>query len=538
MKPILTQDTDTKSETPRVLVVDDDETMRELACATVEEAGFVPVEARGGEEALELADQFWPDLIILDVVMPGMDGFQTCKALRERPGGDAIPILILTGLGDTASIKLAYRAGATDFCAKPIDWVLLGERIRYMIRAGMTLRELQEAREQAEAANSAKDAFLANISHEIRTPLTAILGFVNLLLDDGTLQGEEESYARVIANNGKQLLSILNDVLDISRLGAGQTSVRRVRCSPIQLVDDVTSAMRVRASEKGLCFEIEYRGAIPERVVTDPTRVRQILTNLLGNAIKFTHTGEVRLIVRLMEEGDPAESKLRFDVVDTGIGVEFDQQSRIFEPFAQGDESLERRYGGAGLGLAICRHLAILLEGEIEVASAPGVGSTFSATIATGPLDGVLLLESPEEFRPEEDQTQTNFAYELRGRVLLAEDGLDNQRLLTRVLRKVGLEIALAEDGRQAVAKVLAARDAGEPYDLILMDIQMPELDGLQATVALRDAGVEEPIIALTAHVLDSDRQRCLDAGCDDFARKPIDRVELLGQIGRFLEKC
>jgi len=523
--------------TPRVLVVDDDETVRALACATVEEAGFVPVEARCGEEALELAAQARPDLIILDVIMPGIDGFQTCSALREMPGGDAIPILILTGLGDTASIKLAYGAGATDFCSKPIDWVLLGQRIRYMVRAGTTLRELRAARQQAEAASAAKDAFLANMSHEIRTPLTAILGFVDLLRDDAALHGEQRAYARVIARNGKQLLAILDDILDISRLGAGRTSINRVSCSPIRLVDDTTSAMRMRASEKGLRFEVEYRDGIPEQIATDPKRVRQILMNLLGNAIKFTHTGEVRLVVRLIDEGDPRGSKLRFDVVDTGVGIEPDQLPRIFEPFTQVDESLGRHHGGAGLGLAISKELATLLGGEIEVTSTPGIGSTFSATIATGSLDDVPRLDADQLCDAEDDPTGPRISQRYQGRILLAEDGPDNRRLLTRVLRKAGLEVDVATDGRKAVERVLAARQAEEPYDLILMDVQMPELDGLEATMSLRQAGVEEPIIALTAHVLESDRQRCLDAGCNDFARKPIDRIQLLTQIGRFLEK-
>jgi signal transduction histidine kinase len=502
----------------------------------VEQAGFIAVEARCGEEALELYEQSRPDLIILDVVMPGMDGFQTCKALRRRPGGENLPILIMTGLGDTASIKLAYSAGATDFCSKPIDWILLSQRIRYMVRVGATVKELQEARQQAEAASAAKDAFLANMSHEIRTPLTAILGFVDLLRDDGTLQGEQRSHARMIAKNGWQLLCILDDVLEISRLGVGHAPVRRVRCSPIQLVDDISSAMRLRASEKGLGFEVTYHGEIPERVVTDPIRVRQILSNLIGNAIKFTHSGEVRVIVRLVEGGRPGDSKLRFEVIDTGTGIDPDQQLRIFQPFTQADESLDRRYGGAGLGLAICRELTALLGGEMDLTSMPGVGSTFTATIATGPLDGVRMLDGTEQC-DDDDPTMPRLLQRYQGRLLLAEDGLDNRRLLTKVLGKAGLEVDVAENGRDAVERVLAARQAGEPYDLILMDIQMPELDGLQATACLREAGVEEPIIALTAHVTESDRQRCLDAGCDDFARKPIDRVELLGQIGRFLEK-
>jgi signal transduction histidine kinase len=511
--------------------------MRAIACAAVEEAGFVPVEAGCGEEALELAERFHPDLVILDVLMPGMDGFQTCEALRKGPGGESIPILILTGLGDTISITRAYDAGATDFCNKPVDLTLLGQRIRYMIRTGTTVRELHQARQQAEAATAAKDAFLANVSHEIRTPLTAILGFVDMLLADGSLQGDQQSDARIIESNGRQLLSILDDVLHVSKLGAGQLPVRKVRCSLIRLIDEITSAMRVRASEKGLGFEVEYQGAIPESVVTDRKRVGQILTNLLGNAIKFTDTGEVRLIVRLLDERDPAKGKLRFDVTDTGIGITSDQRSRIFEPFAQGDESLVRRYGGAGLGLAICKQLAALLGGEIEVASKPGVGSTFSATIATGPLDGVPLLDGPHQCHAEDEPTGVKIARRYQGRVLLAEDGPDNRRLLVRLLQGAGLEVDVAEDGREAVERVLAAHQAEEPYDLVLMDIQMPKLDGLQATTCLREAGVEEPIIALTAHVLESDRQECLEAGCDDFATKPIDRVKLLTQIGGFLEK-
>ncbi len=394
--------------------------------------------------------------------------------------------------------------------------------------------ELKLAHEAAEAANLAKSQFLANMSHEIRTPLTAILGYVDLIAEGCPGQcafGTDTlvHYVDTVARNARYLLQLINDILDLSRIEAGRLQVERVRCSVPELLADVESLMRVRAAAKALALTVECHGPVPETIHTDPTRLRQILINLLGNAIKFTETGSVRLTARLLEE-----AFLEFAVSDTGIGMPPEQLAQLFRPFGQGDDSVHRRFGGSGLGLSISRRLARMLGGAITVESRPGAGSTFRVTVAAGPLKDVRFVEYNARARAEQATPRTAGA-RLGGRILLAEDGPDNQRLIALFLRQAGAEVAAVEDGQLAVEAALRARDSGRPFDVILMDMQMPRLDGYEATRRLRQRGYAGPIIALTAHAMAADRVRCLAAGCDDFATKPIERAKLVAIIAAHL---
>jgi signal transduction histidine kinase/ActR/RegA family two-component response regulator len=404
-------------------------------------------------------------------------------------------------------------------------------------KADRAARELRVARFAAEAANRAKSAFLAHISHEIRTPMTAILGYVELLSDPDKTPDERADCVQIIRQNGEHLLRIVNDILDLSKLEAGRLGVERISFSPWQVVWEVNSLMRARALAKGLQFEVECRGRLPETVTSDPTRLRQILVNLLGNAIKFTDRGEVRLIVQLQDLPEASNPRVRFEIFDTGVGIPPEQQARLFEPFTQAEPSTSRRFGGTGLGLAICKRLVDLLGGEINVRSAPGEGSTFTVAIETGPLTGIPMLENPLEAIEQPEPQRSGPMPQLEGRVLVAEDGHDCQRLIAMLLRKSGLEVDVADNGRIALQKTLEARDAENPYDVILMDVDMPELDGLSATSRLRESGYERPVIALTAFAMESDRERCLRAGFDDFATKPIDHSRLLDLVARYLGK-
>jgi len=401
-------------------------------------------------------------------------------------------------------------------------------------------RELERARAAAEAANYAKSAFLANMSHEIRTPLTAILGFAENLLDSRLSEDERQTAARTICRNGRHLLEILNDILDLSKIEAGQMTIERIRFGLPELIAEVSSLMQVRAAEKGLRLITEYRTPVPEAIETDPTRLRQILLNLVGNAVKFTEHGEVRVVLGLRTRPDASEHLLDIDVIDTGIGLAPEQAARLFQSFTQADESTSRRFGGTGLGLAICKRLAERLGSDVMlVASAPGQGAHFRLTIPTGPLDGIPLVASHcavSTARPlANDSPPTPIPPGCR--ILLAEDGPDNQRLISFILRKAGAEVVVADNGRVAVEAALQARDAGQPFDVILMDIQMPEMDGYEATALLRRRNYDGIIIALTAHAMPQDRERCLQAGCTDHATKPIDRRVLLSTIRRCLEK-
>ena len=397
-------------------------------------------------------------------------------------------------------------------------------------------QQLQSVRNQAEMASNSKSEFLANMSHEIRTPLTAILGFAEVLLGSVTTS-EAVSAADTIKRNGEYLLSILNDILDLSRIEAGKIHIETMSVSPAQVVAEVVSLMRVRADAKGLYINVVYDGPVPETIETDPTRFRQILINLVGNAVKFTEVGGVQIRVGLLAPVG-VEPKLAVTVVDTGIGMSREQRERLFRPFTQADASTTRRFGGTGLGLTISKRLAESLGGTLAVETASGHGSTFTFTIDTGSLQNVARLHSPVEAEATAElRFQEAPSIQLSGRVLLAEDGPDNQRLISFLLKKAGAHVNVADNGEAAVSRALHALSENRPFDVILMDMQMPVLDGYAATRRLRDKGYTRPIIALTAHAMNGDREKCLAAGCDDFAPKPIDRKTLLTLVQSYMNR-
>ena len=397
--------------------------------------------------------------------------------------------------------------------------------------------QLARAKALAEAATRAKTEFLANMSHEIRTPMTAILGFTDILMGSVTDPGQLDAVT-TIKKNGEYLVEIINGILDLSKIEAGKLEVEQVPCSPCQILSDVVSLMRVPASAKNLPLELEYDGPIPQSIRTDPTRMRQILINLISNAIKFTEVGNVRLVARLLD-ADGHEARMQFEVADSGIGMTEEQIARLFKPFQQADTSTTRRFGGTGLGLTISKRLAERLGGDITVRSNPGQGSTFTFTMAVGSPDGVPLLEHPTEAQllSESDEPRASSHPRLDCRVLLAEDGPDNQRLIAFLLEKAGAEVTLARNGQSAHDLALAAHDAGTPFDVILMDMQMPVMDGYEATGRLRAAGYNHPIIALTAHAISTDRDKCLSAGCDDYMAKPIDREKLIPLVAEYASR-
>jgi len=404
--------------------------------------------------------------------------------------------------------------------------------------------DLQKALERAESANRAKSQFLANMSHEIRTPMTAILGFADILLEAELESEDRDTAIHAIRRNGQHLLALINDILDLSKIEAGRLTTEYVQCSPLEVVADVCTLAQGWAEAKELRLAAECRGPIPETIWTDPTRLRQILVNLVSNAVKFTHAGEVRLAVSLLHDAQSADqpdasARLQLDVSDTGIGLSPEQLSTLFQPFTQADASTTRNYGGTGLGLAISKRLAEMLGGDLTASSGPGEGSTFSLMFDVGSLAGVKLLDAPqipeaakaEALTPAPTALGTREKALLNTSILLVEDGPDNQRLITFILRKAGAVVAVAENGQIAVEDVLRAETLGRPFDVILMDIQMPVLDGYGATRRLREVGYAGAIVALTAHAMAGDREKCLQAGCDDFATKPIDRQTLIATI-------
>jgi len=369
------------------------------------------------------------------------------------------------------------------------------------------------------------------MSHEIRTPMTAILGYTELLLDDDAPRSERQEWTDAVRRNGDYLLTLINSILDISTIENASLYAARSPTTPFEIVEEVVETMRAEAEAKGLVLSLERLPGVPERIQTNGPRLRQVVTQLVNNAIKFTPSGSVRVVARLEATPGTQVPRLAIDVTDTGIGVRPDDIERIFEPFTQVDSSSTRVFGGTGLGLAIAKRVAEMLGGDVTVQSAPGAGSTFTVHLDTGPLEPGSLPAAPPAATAETSLL-------LEGRVLLAEDNRDNRRLIRALLGKAGIELETAENGQIACERALYARDQGDPFDLIIMDMQMPVLDGYDATRRLRDAGYTGAIVALTAHAMKEDREKCLDAGCDDFATKPIDRASLIETVTPYVRKA
>ena len=392
---------------------------------------------------------------------------------------------------------------------------LMGSWISVMMERALDAKELEKSKVAAEQANQAKSAFLANMSHEIRTPLTAILGYSDMLRDEDQDREDMEHEIDSIIRSGSHLQRIINDILDLSKIEAGQLVIEDLELQPARMIHDVESIFGARAREKGLDFEVQYEFPVPRKIISDPTRLKQIIFNLCGNALKFTEQGGITVAMSYLEE----TRQLKIQVIDTGIGMSEEELGRLFKPFSQADSSTTRKYGGTGLGLCISRQLSQKLGGDVAVTSEKGKGTTFEFTIGVGDIDNLQMATRLEDMQVEAiDENVRIVPNTVSGHVLVVEDSPDNQDLIAKYLIKAGATVEVVDNGLMAVQKALT-----DSYDLILMDVQMPIMDGLTATKKLRGEGYKQPIVNITANAMKEDKDKCMEAGADDYLTKPVD---------------
>ncbi len=453
--------------------------------------------------------------------------------IKQQPAWSDIPIILLTSNDAFRAIDFFSESGNISILERPFSKLTLVRSVEVALRARRRqyevrdlLTELNRAKIEAERANLSKTQFLANMSHEIRTPIGSILGFTNLMKSGSTTPQENVKYMGIVERNSKQLLRLIDDILDLSKVEAGKMTIEKINFSLTEFLSEFNSTIAFRAAESEIRYVFEAKTLIPNQICTDPVRLRQILTNIVGNALKFTNYGEVKLSASF------ENSTLKFDVQDSGVGIAPEQAAKLFQPFSQADASTTRKFGGTGLGLALSRRLAESLGGKLELeASRLGEGSVFAIEIQAPLLKTAKLIDPSRRSAASGPQRLDQREKLLPGlKVLLVEDSADNQMLVTAFLKREGAEVTSVFDGAQGVELAMK-----QSFDVLLMDIQMPILDGHEATRKLRSSNYTKPIIALTAHAMKEEHSRCVESGFTAFLTKPIERTLLIEKLSSFV---
>jgi len=517
------------NQSPRILIVDNIQENLDLMKEILLEKDYLIATAINGKSAISKAKAHKFDVILLNILLPDIDGFEVCSHFKSNQQTCDIPVIFMVAKMQKDFIIKGFRSGGDDYISTPFSKEEFLSRVNLQLTLRKTQEELIRSKELAEAATKAKTIFLSNISHEIRTPMNGIVGMVDILKRSQLTQ-EQLDYLDVIEVSSGNLLMIINDVLDFSKIEAGQITFEKTRFNLSDEINQVLKILQYKIAQKNLDISFKIAPDLPQQLIGDPLRLKQVLINLCDNAIKFTSEGSVHIRVEFVEIAE-LSVRLRFEIQDTGIGISHENQSKLFKSFSQVDSSTTRKFGGIGLGLAISKNLIQLMNGNIGIISEEGKGATFYFDCEFGVSHKTLCEDKNQEFINLVQQNK-------KLKILLVDDNIINQKVAKLNVQKLGHSVVTVSNGMMAIEKFIS-----ESPDAILMDIQMPEMDGIEATARIREwerqnnASNRIPIVAMTANTMKCDKELYVASGIDDYLCKPFTDRELIRLFDRIYKR-